>query len=147
MRIFKYLAACAAMAVFFGIAATPAQAQEPHYVRALTDLRTARDYIMFDHRPGFQGQRDLAVEAINKAMEEIKHAAWGDDRSTRFVPPGGMVDAGFPMHEALKALQIAHHNSEDAVDSPQFPELKHRVIGHIEQAETIVHNIENAEHH
>jgi len=147
MRIFKYLSACAGMAVLFFVAGTPAQAQEQHYVRALTDLRTARDYLMFDRRPAFQGQRDAAIAEINKAMEEIKHAAWDDDRSTRFAPPGGMVDEWFPMHEALKALQAAHRNSEQAADSPQFPDLRHRIIGHIEQAETNVHNIELSEHH
>ena len=88
MRILKSLTAatCAAVAVLVFATATPAKAQEPHYLRALGDLRTARDYISFD-KGAFNGERRHAVDEINKAIEEIKHAAWDDGKQTRFSPP------------------------------------------------------------
>ena len=149
MRIFKKLATgiCAAAAFVFFVTAAPVQAQEPHYLHALSDLRTARDYINSDHRPGFQGQRDIAIAEINKAIDEIKHAAWDDGKNTRFTPPSGMVDPWFPLHEAMKALHQAHQNADQGVDIPQNEGLHHRAVVHIELAETTVSRILQNEHH
>jgi hypothetical protein len=148
MRILKSLAAgiCATAFVFF-VTAAPVQAQEPHYLRALSDLRTARDYINSDHRPGFQGKRDIAVGAINQAISEIKHAAWDDGKNTRYAPPSGMVDPWFPIHEAMKALSAAHRNIEQGVDRPENAGLRHRAIYDLEQAQATVNDILTNEHH
>jgi hypothetical protein len=96
MRILKSLgvAVCTFMALAVFAAATPAQAQEPHYLHALSDLRTARDYIQYD-RGQFHGERHHAVEEINKAIEEIKHAAWDDGKNTQFAPPAQGVTTGW----------------------------------------------------
>jgi hypothetical protein len=146
MRIFKYLAACAAIAVLFFVAAKPAQAQEPHYLRALSDLRTARDYIQSDKRGIYGSERHHATDAIDSAIAEIKHAAWDDGKSTRFAPPSGMTDAWFPLREAMKALAAAHHDVEQGVDTPQNTGLRSRALQHIEEAETIIHNVIQANH-
>ena len=44
-------------------------------------------------------------------------------------------------------LTIERDALPSVVVTPQFPDLRHRIIGHIEQAETNVHNIELSEHH
>jgi len=74
-----------ALAAFMAVA-SPARAQEPHYLHALSDLRTARDYIHSTNT--LRGDvRHHAIDEINKAIDEIKHAAWDDGKNTQFAPP------------------------------------------------------------
>jgi len=150
MRILKSLAvvSCAAMAAVLFLTASPAQAQaqEPHYLRALSDLRTARDYVQFDHRPGYQGKRDDVVRAIDKAIEEIKRASWDDGKQTRFAPPAGVTDPWFPLHQAQEALHAAHHNVEQGVDRPENQGLRAHALENIEAGEAIISRILLDEH-
>lgn len=144
MRILKSLAvaACGLMAVAFLATATPAQAQEPHYLDALSVLRTARDYIQFDHRPGFQGQRDIAVNEINKAISEIKHAAWDDGKNTRFAPPAaGVTDPWAPERHANEDLGTAQRILESGFDLPQNQGVRERAIEHVKTARHVVGEI------
>jgi hypothetical protein len=130
---------CVMATLAFLTAATPAQAQEPHYLHALSDLRTARDYIQFDHREGFGRQRHEAVEEINKAIEEIKHAAWDDGKQTRFAPPAqGVTDPWAPLHEAVKWLDHARDDARQGIDLPQNTGLRDRALGHIAAAHQII---------
>ena len=71
MRIWKCLTVAASLlaAVVYFAGAARVQAQEPRYLLALSDLRTARDYIKSDHRHEFEHERHFAVDEINKAME------------------------------------------------------------------------------
>jgi hypothetical protein len=119
MRILKSLGVslCALIALAALMTATPAQAQEPHYLHALSNLRTARDYIQFD-RGQFNGERRHAVDEINKAIEEIKHAAWDDGKNTNFAPPAQGVTSGWaPMHQAIHWLVIAKADVAEGVDT------------------------------
>jgi hypothetical protein len=136
MRILKSLGItfCALLALGLFATATPAQAQEPHYLHALSDLRTARDYIQFD-RGQFNGERRHAVEEINKAIEEIKHAAWDDGKNTQFAPPAQGVTTGWaPIHHALDWLARARGDVAQGVDTPQNAGLRDRAIFHINEA-------------
>lgn len=135
MRILKSLTAatCAAVAVLVFATATPARAQEPHYLRALGDLRTARDYISFD-KGAFNGERRHAVDEINKAIEEIKHAAWDDGKQTRFSPPGDANKGWAPMHYAQNALNAARANVAQGMDTPQNAGLRGRADQHMAEA-------------
>jgi hypothetical protein len=144
MRILKSFGAmvCALATLAVLATATPAQAQEPHYLHALSDLRTARDYIQFDHREGFGRQRHEAVEEINKAIAEIKHAAWDDGKNTQFAPPAqGVTDPWAPLHEAVKWLDRAQGDTRQGVDLPQNTGLRDRAIGHIAAAHQILVDI------
>jgi hypothetical protein len=144
MRILKRFGAavCALATLAFLAAATPAQAQEPHYLKALSELRTARDYIQFDHRPGWGPQRHEAVEEINKAIEEIKHAAWDDGKNTQFAPPAaGVTDPWAPMHEAINHLDSATDHTKQGVDQPENAGLRDRALKHIWAAHQIVEGI------
>jgi len=150
MRIFKNLAAaaCALMAVLFFVTATPAQAQaqEPHYLRALSNLRTARDYVQSDQRGIYGSERRHISDEIDIAVAEIKHAAWDDGKNTRYAPPAGMVDPWFPLREAQKALGEAHRNVAQGVDTPQNTGLRDQALQHIEEAERTVSNVIAAKH-
>ncbi len=146
MRILKILgvAACALTALAIFVTATPAQAQEPHYLHALSDLRTARDYIQFD-RGQFGGERRHAVEEINKAIEEIKHAAWDDGKNTQFAPPAQGVTTGWaPMHQASKWMVQARTHVAEGVDTPQNQGLRDRAIFHVDKALRIIQSLEAA---
>jgi hypothetical protein len=122
--------------------ATPANAQEPHYLQALSSLRTARDYIQFDHREGFGPQRHQAVDEINKAIDEIKHAAWDDGKNTQFAPPDrGVTDPWAPLHEAMKYLDSAIDRTRQGVDRPENAGLRDRALKHIMAAHDIIGGI------
>ena len=144
MRILRSLAAavCALATLAVLATAAPAQAQEPHYLQALSELRTARDYIQFDHRPGWGPQRHEAVEEINKAIDEIKHAAWDDGKNTQFAPPApGVTDPWAPMHEAIRHLDSAMDRTKQGVDRPENTGLRDRAVKHIYEAHQIVEGI------
>jgi len=150
MRVLKSLAAavCAVTALVVLAAATPARAQEPHYLRGLADLRTARDYIKFVRGGEYLAERRHAVAEINSAIDEVKHAAWDDGKNTRFAPPDqGVTDPWRPLREAQNALHEAHRNVAEGVDRPENAGLRDRAILHIEEAERTVSNILMSEHH
>jgi hypothetical protein len=130
------------MAVAVFVAATPGKAQEPHYSRALSELRTARDYIEFDHRPLFGKERHHMVDEINKAIDEIKHAAWDDGKNTQFAPPAqGVTDPWAPMRVARRSLAEAHGHIAEGVDSPGNQGLRERALAHIHEAQITINAI------
>jgi hypothetical protein len=142
MRNLKSLtvALCAGVAMLAFATATPAKAQEPHYLQALGDLRTARDYISFD-KGGFNGERHHAVDEINKAIDEIKRAAWDDGKQTRFSPPGHATNGWAPMHYAQNALIAARDHVSQGVEPPQAQGLRGRASQHIADAERTLEHI------
>jgi hypothetical protein len=146
MRKVKSLmaAVCALVVLAFFATANPATAQEPHYLQALSDLRTARDYIQFD-QGRFKGGRRHAVDEINKAIEEIKHAAWDDGKNTQFAPPAQGVTTGWaPIHQAEKWLNQAKFHTAEGVDTPQNAGLRDRALHHIDEAERTVGGLRQA---
>jgi len=122
--------------------ATPAKAQqEPHYLLALSDLRTARDFIQSDNRPGMDDLRHHAKEEINKALNEIKQAAWDDGKNTNFAPPEGGGAPWAPMHDAKRYIRSARGHVEGGVDSAVNNGLRERALRHIDEAEKAVDRI------
>lgn len=145
MRIVKRLGAvvCALVALGFLATATlaQAQAQEPHYLRALSDLPTAREYIQYD-RGQFDGARHHAVGEINKAIDEIKHAAWDDGKNTAFAPPTQGVRNGWaPMHQAHHFIDLARGRVAEGIDTPQNQGLRDRILLHIDEARGTIQRI------
>jgi len=123
------------MALALCATATPARAQGPSYLQALADLRTARDYIQSDHRPEFGGERHHAVDEINKAIEEIKHAAWDDGKNTKYAPPAaGITDPWAPMRMAANWLADAIKQVNSSQDQPANQGLQQRATMHIAEA-------------
>lgn len=131
-KLMAFISALAAIAVF--TTATPAKAQEPHYLQALSDLRTARDYCQYD-TGRYKAERRHAVDEINKAIDEIKHAAWDDGKNTRFAPPAaGATNGWAPLHYGYNALNAAQDKVSHGVDTPQNQGLRERAIAHISEA-------------
>jgi hypothetical protein len=127
-------AVCALMALAFFATATPATAQEPHYLKALSDLRTARDYLQYDKGARFGSERHHAVDEINKAIDEIKRAAWDDGKNTKFTPPSGAGETWVPIHVASRSLELATNDVEQGGDLPANTGLRDRALFHIKEA-------------
>jgi hypothetical protein len=140
MRIWKKLATgIGVVATFlFFASASQVKAQEPEYLHALSDLRTARDYLQFDKRPGIGSQRHHAIDEINKAIDEIKHAAWDDGKNTKFAPPSGVTDPYEPLKRAKRAMDGAIDDLKRGVDQPANQGLRERAIAHAREAELTI---------
>jgi hypothetical protein len=137
MRKMKVLAAVlsAFAAAIVLTTAAPAQAQGPRYLVALSDLRTARDYIQSDHRHEFGSERHHAVDEINKAIDEIKHAAWDDGKQTKYAPPAHPdSDPWHPMRESMRWLDEARGHVMEGPDRPENAGLRDRAVIHIDEA-------------
>ena len=146
MRVLKSLGAtvCALIAIAVFTTATPAQGQEPQYLRALSELRTARDYIQFD-RGQFNDERHRAVDEIGKAIVEIKHAAWDDGQNNQFAPPDqGVTTAWAPIHQSIHWLAEAKGHLSAGADLPQNAGLRERAIFHVSEALRITNHLRDA---
>lgn len=140
MRILKTLTAtiCALAAVAIFATATPARAQqEPHYLQALTELRTARDYFQYDIKR-YGAERHHIVEEINKAIDEVKHAAWDDGKNTKFAGPGDAPNGWAPIHYGYNSLKAARKYVAMGIDTPQNEGLRDRALHHIDEAQITV---------
>jgi hypothetical protein len=148
MRIVKSLAAvfCTLMIVAAFATATPAKAQqEPHYLQSLSELRSARDYIQYDKGAPYGKERHAAVDEINKAIDEIKHAAWDDGKNTQFAPPTHGVNQGWaPIHEATKWLIAARTHVLMGVDTPENAGLRDRIVLHVNEAIRLMNGLQQA---
>jgi hypothetical protein len=137
MRALKTLtvAASALLTLLLLLPATPAKAQFPAYLHAISDLRTARAYLEMDSRPEGGGARRHAIEEIDKAIDEMKKAAIDDGKNPWHTPPpqsGG--NPGWPVHSAMKLLNEAHDDAARGQDSPENTGLQIRALKHIDKA-------------
>ena len=141
-------ATLAVAATVYVAAPTPARAQEPHYLDALSELRTAREYIQSDHRERFEHERHHAVDEINKAIDEIKHAAWDDGRQTKYAPPAQPdTDPWHPMREGVRWLDEARGNVSQGFDQAANAGLRERAIVHIDEAKRSLFEVIHREAH
>lgn len=115
----------------------------PYYLHALSDLRTAR--WLLEHRPGdgaVSAQEDVAVNEIDAAIGEIKHASIDDgknihDHPMMDVPPGRPGH----LHKALEVLQKVKSDVAREEDDPITRRLRNHAVGHIDEA---IHATERA---
>jgi hypothetical protein len=136
-------------------AAGPAPAPAPHaqahpaYLHALSDLRIARAQL---ERKG--GDRQMkwdehgAVEAIDRAIGNIKQAALDDGKALQDHPP---VDAHEPrigrLHKALAALQAAKNDINQEEDNNFANGLRGRGLHEVDEAIRLTEQgIAEAEH-
>jgi hypothetical protein len=92
-----------------GLSAAPALAQvHPHYTKALTDLRLARDLLTAPDSGKAEGFERTAVGDINQALDEIHHAAIDEGKPMDDHPP---IDANVShkdrLHEILTLVESA----------------------------------------
>jgi hypothetical protein len=141
MRNLKSLvvAAFSALSLMFLVPATPANAQEPAYLHAISDLRTARAYLQMDNRPAFRATRDQAIDEIDHAILDMKIAAVDDGKNLWQTPPpqsGG--DPLGPIHSAMRLLIEAHADVARGRDNPMNGDLQIRSMRRIDHAELIL---------
>lgn len=110
--------------------------KHPAYLHALTDLRTSR--WLLEHRPGdaaVSGHEDLAIGSIDKAINEIKHAAIDDGKDIHDHPAlDAPADRPGRLHEALEILRKVHSDVAREEDDPAVRGLRDRAVHHIDDA-------------
>jgi hypothetical protein len=153
MRMFKTLAKAV-----FGLSAfllfalgTPAQAQRPHYLHALSNLREARELLQSENRPGFSGARDRAIEEIERAIHEVSEAVRDEGRNPHHTPPASGGDPNRPMRSALALLDDARRDIASGSDETGHRGLQMRALRHIDEArqalEHAMHGMERDRDH
>jgi hypothetical protein len=148
MRIFKSLGAVALMLAALFVWGTSAQAQRPHYMHALSNLRQARALLETDTRPGFVMDRDRAMEEVDNAIREVKMAARDEGRNPRFTPPPASAgDPDRPMRSALSLLDDARDDIARGEDVGEDRGLQNRALKHIDEARhALGHALHKMEH-
>jgi len=132
--------------ILVSLATLPSAAQDlpgrhPGYLHALTDLRTAR--WLLSHQPGDQrvyADEDVAIQEIEAAIREIKHASIDDGKDLNDHPMVDVHEHGSRLLRAIETLKKAHADIDREEDNPGVRELRHRATDHIE------HAIKAAEH-
>jgi hypothetical protein len=108
----------------------------PAYLHALTDLRNARANLA--KRGGdavMKWDEHFAIEAIDKAMAEIKRAAIDDGKNLEDHPPLDVqAPRGGRLHRAIEALAAARNDVNQEEDNAYAQGLKARAIHHIDEA-------------
>lgn len=123
--------------------------QHPAYLHALTDLRDARWNL--EHRPGdaaVSGQEDMAIMEIDKAIGEVKKAAFYDGKDIYDKPhEDARLNHAGRLHHAVELLRKAEKDAMGEEDNPQTQGLQMRVVNHIHEAlkfaDHALHDAEN----
>jgi hypothetical protein len=110
--------------------------KHPHYLHALTDLRTARALI--EQRPGggelHQQEKD-AVHKINDAIKEIKAASIDDGKDIADHPPiDSHLDWPGRLHKSKELVDRAIGDCSKEEDNPYTQGLQMRVLKHLHEA-------------
>jgi hypothetical protein len=146
MRFVKPLASAAISLLTFAFFAigTPAQAEHPAYLHALSNLRQARALLDTDNRPGFREERNRAIDEIESAIREVRQAVREEGREARFTPPPATPgDPERPMRSALQLLDEANRDVARGEDERDHRGLQERALRHIDEAR---HSLRHAMH-
>lgn len=137
MRILKTLAMAAGslLTLMLFVPSTPANAQGPAYLHAISDLRSARAYLQMDGSPLGADAREKAIKEISKAVDEMKKAAYRDGKDVwQSPPPQSGGDPNAPVHTAVRLLREARGDVDHGVDLPENGGLRERSLRHIDDA-------------
>jgi hypothetical protein len=133
--LLKFVAAAA----FALVAAAPVWAdnpgKHPAYLHALSDLRDARAHL--EHLSGdpVDREEEHAIAHIDKAIEEIKHAAIMDGKDIQdHMPVDAHLVRNGRFHKALELLDKARRDVSGEEDQSDTQGLRLRVIRHIDEA-------------
>jgi hypothetical protein len=139
-----HIVATATVALFAAALPTWADTpgRHPAYLHALSDLRDARAHLEHFGSDRIIAEEQHAIEHIDKAIGEIKHAAIMDGKNIQDHMP---VDAHLGPHDryvkALELLDKAQRDASGEEDQPDTAGLQLRVIHHIEEAR---HSVQHA---
>jgi hypothetical protein len=118
----------------------PAGAQQlpgkhPALLHALTDLRTARWFLL--RQPGdtkvYEGE-DVAIDNIQVAIGELKAASIDDGKDINDHPNVDTHEHGSRLLRAIETLDAAARDVNQEEDNPTSRDLKNRALGHIHTA-------------
>jgi hypothetical protein len=126
---------------------TPAP-EHPFYMHALSDLRLARAYLERPGNHGTERNEDHAIDEIDAAINEIKHASIDDGKDLHDHPP---IDASLGwtdrFHKALDLLDKTYRDCSREEDDPATRGLQARILGHLDAARHFTrHAMEDAGH-
>jgi D-alanyl-D-alanine carboxypeptidase len=115
---------------------SPLAQAHPSYLHALSDLRNARwNLERKGGDPVMKWDEHHSIEAIDRAINDIKKAAIDDGKNLQDRPP---VDASEPragrLHKALAALQAARNDVSQEEDNAFAKGLRVRGIKNIDEA-------------
>jgi hypothetical protein len=130
------IAAAAVVALF---AAAPSWAdnpgRHPAYLHALSDLRDARAHLEHFGSDPINKEEERAIGQIDKAIDEIKHAAIMDGKNIQdHMPVDAHLVRDGRFHKALELLDKAKRDVSGEEDQPDTQGLQMRVIHHIDEA-------------
>jgi hypothetical protein len=112
----------------------------PFYLHALSDLRLARAYLERPGNGGTERNEDRAIDEIDGAINEIKHASIDDGKDIHDHDP---VDTTLPwtgrFQKSLDLLNKTYHDCSREEDDPGTRGLQRRILGHIDAARHFVH--------
>ncbi|TWB23590.1 hypothetical protein FBZ89_102347 [Nitrospirillum amazonense] len=122
----------------------PAHAQPAHpaYLHALSDLRMAR--ALLDRPAEYNVVRDqfAAIDHVNGAIGEIRHASYDDGRDPNWNPP---IDTNINhrgrLTKALDLIATAEHDLRSEEDNPYAAGWRNAAFHHLEEAR---HAVEHA---
>ena len=117
--------------------------KHPAYLHALTDLRHARAHLdKLTPSDRIDDEEQHAINEIDKAIAEIKHASIDDGKDLNDHPPvDARMDRAGRFHRALELLDKAHNYIAREEDDSWARGLRNRAIGHIDEAHRIVDRI------
>jgi len=137
MRISRsfFIASTALLTFSILIPATPAKAQMPAYLHAISDLRTARAFLQRDNRQQFAGAEAKAITEMSAAIDDMSKAAADDGKNPwQAPPPDPGANPNTPIHSAIRLLEEAHQDISRGQDSPENFGLQVRALKHIDAA-------------
>jgi hypothetical protein len=143
----KTLRHCAVLVFFLAVCAALTFADDPGrhpaYLHALTDLRHARAHLgRLTPSDRIDNEENHAIEEIDKAIGEIKHASIDDGKDLNDHPPVDMnLKHRGRLHRALELLDKAHNDIAREEDDPASRGLRNRALHHIDEAHRIVDHI------
>jgi hypothetical protein len=138
---------CAVLAMIVALCTAMTFADEPGrhpaYLHALTDLRHARAHLdKLTPNDRIDNEEQHAIDEIDKAIGEIKHASIDDGKNLNDHPS---VDAHLGhrgrYHRALELLDKAHNDIAREEDDPSVRGLRDRALRHIDEAHRIVDHL------
>jgi len=117
-----------------------APGKHPAYLHALSDLRMARAYLTSQPgSPAATNDAQMAVQQIDKAIEELKKAAIDDGKNLNDHPPvDSHLERTGRYHKALELLDTAHADVSREEDTPNLHGLQARIMEHIDAAHRYV---------
>lgn len=133
----KVVISCLGTALLFALLPLTVQAaQHPYYLHALADLREAR--WLLEHKPGdpqVTDQEIMAVNEIDAAINEIKHASI-DDGKDIYAHTGANFVGGYPdrLNKALELLDKVHRDIDQEEDDPMTRGLQKGAMLHVDNA-------------